>query len=98
MSALTGAGLDDLLAALARFTADALVEGEGAVVTRLRHRTALEAARLCLQRISGAGRGRDFELVAEDLRGAVAALAGLVGQIGTEEVLGSIFARFCIGK
>ncbi len=45
-----------------------------------------------------AGQTRDFELVAEDVRAAVAALAGLVGQIGTEEVLGAIFARFCIGK
>ena len=37
-------------------------------------------------------------LVAENLRGAVAALASLVGEIGTEDVLGAIFARFCIGK
>lgn len=98
VSALTGSGLDGLVAALERFAADALVDGEGAVVTRLRHRTALDAAQASLVRI-GAGRGaRDFELVAEDLRGAVAALAGLVGQIGTEDVLGAIFARFCIGK
>lgn len=98
VSALTGAGLDDLVAALARFAAEALIEGEGAVVTRLRHRQSLASAQDHLSRI-GAGTGpRDFELVAEDLRGAVAALAALVGQIGTEEVLGAIFARFCIGK
>ena len=97
VSALTGDGLDGLVAALGRFAADALTDGEGAVVTRLRHRTALEEARRCIDR-TRAGQGRDFELVAEDLRGAVAALAGLVGRIGTEEVLGSIFARFCIGK
>ena len=98
VSALTGVGLDGLVAALARFASEALVDGEGAVVTRIRHRAALEAAQRHLGRIDAAGQGRDFELVAEDLRGAVDALAGLVGRIGTEEVLGAIFGRFCIGK
>ncbi|MGI4765465.1 MAG: tRNA uridine-5-carboxymethylaminomethyl(34) synthesis GTPase MnmE, partial [Janthinobacterium lividum] len=98
VSAVTGEGLDALVAALGRFAAEALVDGESAVITRLRHRTALEAAQVHLGRVQAAGQGRDFELVAEDLRGAVAALSALVGQIGTEEVLGAIFARFCIGK
>ena len=98
VSALTGEGLDGLVAALAGFAADALVEGEGAVVTRLRHREALTTAQSHLGRIGAGREPRDFELVAEDLRGAVAALAALVGQIGTEDVLGAIFARFCIGK
>ena len=75
-----------------------LVDGEGAVVTRLRHRVALEAAQARLARIGAERGGLDFELAAEDLRGAVAALAGLVGTVGTEDVLGAIFARFCIGK
>ena len=96
VSALTGDGLDALVAALARFAADALTDGESAVVTRLRHRQALDAAQACLGRIARAGPA--FELVAEELRGAVEALAGLVGRIGTEEVLGAIFGRFCIGK
>ena len=93
-----GEGIDALVDALGHFAAEALVDGEGAGVTRLRHRKALEAAQAHVGRI-GAGQGsRDFELVAEDLRGAVAALAGLVGRVDTEEVLGAIFARFCIGK
>lgn len=96
VSALTGQGLGDLIAALGRFARQALVGGETAVVTRLRHRTALEAALACLERVGTAG--HDLELVAEDLRGAVDALAGLVGRVDTEEVLGAIFARFCIGK
>ena len=98
VSALTGAGLEGLVAALGRFAAGALVDGEGAVVTRLRHRIALEHAAAHLGRIGAWQGGRDLELVAEDLRGAVAALAGLVGRIGNEDVLGAIFARFCIGK
>ena len=98
VSALTGAGLGGLVSDLGRFAAEALIDGEGAVVTRLRHRAALEAAQAHLGRIGAGQGGSDFELVAEDLRGAVAALAGLVGRIGTEDVLGAIFARFCIGK
>ena len=98
VSARTGAGLDALVAALTRFAAETLQPGEGAIVTRLRHRASLEAAQACLVRIGAAGQGRDLALVAEDLRGAMAALAGLVGRIDTEEVLGAIFARFCIGK
>ena len=96
VSALTGRGLDALIAALADFAAESLVGGEGAVITRLRHRAGLLAARDVLAR-SVPDRG-DLELVAEDLRSAAAALDGLVGRIGTEEVLGTIFARFCIGK
>jgi tRNA modification GTPase len=38
------------------------------------------------------------EMMAEYLRQADAALGRLVGRIDTEEVLGGIFSRFCIGK
>ena len=96
VSARTGDGLAALVSGLTRFAAESLAPGEGAMVTRLRHRQALDAAQACLGRIARAGPA--FELVAEELRGAVAALAGLVGQIETEEVLGAIFSRFCIGK
>jgi tRNA modification GTPase len=96
VSARTGAGLDDLVAGLTRFAAESLAPGEGALVTRLRHRQALDLAQACLGRIAQAGPA--FELVAEELRAAVEALASLVGRIETEEVLGTIFARFCIGK
>ena len=70
--------------------------GEGALVTRLRHRHALEKAQASLDRVTSGV--FDLELVAEDIRGALAALASLVGEVGVEEVLGTIFARFCIGK
>ena len=96
VSARTGQGIDALLAALGRFAREALVGGEGAVVTRLRHRHALEEAQTCLDRVRSGD--FDLELVAEDLRGALQALSSLVGEVGVEEVLGTIFARFCIGK
>ena len=42
--------------------------------------------------------GLPTDLVAEDIRSAIYHLGAIVGEIGTEEVLGSIFGRFCIGK
>ena len=96
VSARTGQGIDALLAGLAGFAREALVGGEGALVTRLRHRHALEKAQASLDRVTSGV--FDLELVAEDIRGALAALASLVGEVGVEEVLGTIFARFCIGK
>jgi tRNA modification GTPase len=40
----------------------------------------------------------ESELVAEDLRAAVAALGRATGRIGTEEMLDALFSSFCIGK
>ena len=42
--------------------------------------------------------GKDIELAAEDLRMATRHLGGIVGKVDVEEVLGSIFKDFCIGK
>jgi tRNA modification GTPase len=39
-----------------------------------------------------------LELVAEDLRRAAGDLEALMGRIGVEDILGSIFSRFCMGK
>jgi tRNA modification GTPase len=38
------------------------------------------------------------ELISLELREAIGALSLLVGEVATEELLGRIFARFCIGK
>ena len=41
---------------------------------------------------------KDLELAAEDLRMATRHLGGIVGKVDVEEILGSIFKDFCIGK
>ncbi len=97
ISARTGAGLGRLLAGLRAFAGQHTAGGETALITRLRHRVALEEARDALARVL-ASEQADLELVAEDLRSANAALSSLIGAVQVEEVLGSIFARFCIGK
>lgn len=97
VSAKTGAGLDALIAALAGSARAQLSAGTGqAVVTRARHRAELEAARSALERFSAAGLSP--ELKAEELRIAARHFGRLTGRIDVEEVLGAIFAEFCIGK
>jgi tRNA modification GTPase len=97
VSARSGAGLPGLIEALA----EAAAEGDGAeeaVATRLRHRRALLDAQDGLRTIAAARGALGLELVADELRRVAARLESLVGRIEPEEVLGAIFARFCIGK
>ncbi|MEZ5873814.1 MAG: hypothetical protein R3D30_02990 [Hyphomicrobiales bacterium] len=68
----------------------------GALLTRTRHRTELVSARDALKRF--VNHDLSPELSAEELRIAAHHLGRLTGHIGVEEVLGAIFAEFCIGK
>ncbi len=99
LSARTGAGLPELEALIGdRFRAR-VSSREAPVLTRARHRVAIglasaevREARDCLEQERGA------ELAAEHVRLAARSLASLVGEIGVEDVLGEVFAAFCIGK
>jgi len=97
VSARTGAGLPGLLDALRARAEEGLGAGD-ALITRARHRDALERCLGHLDRLcAGAGRGMP-ELAAEDLRLAVRALGEVGGHVGVEDVLDRLFAGFCIGK
>lgn len=97
VSAHTGAGLEDLLDAIQAEAQSGLGAGD-ALITRARHRAALERCVDHLDRLeSGAGRGMP-ELAAEDLRLAVRALGEVGGHVGVEDVLDRLFSGFCIGK
>jgi tRNA modification GTPase len=96
-SARTGLGLDALVHALTLHAAQAL-GGEPALVTRLRHRHALEQAHEALGRALVPELAADEDLLAEELRSAAAALGRLLGRVGVEDVLDVIFRDFCIGK
>ena len=95
VSALTGAGLPALEAALAARVLSDLASDEAPALTRARHRLAVEDAEAALRRADPA---RGAELAAEDVRLAARALGRLTGRIDVEDVLGEIFASFCIGK
>lgn len=69
------------------------------LITNLRHYEALVNANEALQRAkNGLGQKLSGELVAFDLRDALEHLGSITGEVSNEEVLGSIFSRFCIGK
>jgi tRNA modification GTPase len=97
LSALSGAGVDDLVQALAQF-AEEFFTAEPAVVTRERHRLALRAAGEALDEALRLGPEGAEELLAEQVRRATRALERLTGRIGVEDILDVIFRDFCIGK
>jgi tRNA modification GTPase len=100
ISATRGEGLDLVSSALARFAADFFAGGEASVVTRARHRRALEetvAAIDCALAEAAAKDARE-ELIAEELRRAATSLGRLTGRVDVEDVLDAIFRDFCIGK
>ena len=99
ISAHTGAGLDALrarLLAIAGWTPGA----ESPWLARERHVQALETARAHLQAAAGHAAHSDqvLDLFAEELRLAHEALCGITGQFTSDDLLGEIFSRFCIGK
>ena len=96
VSAVTGAGIADLLGAVAARIAALAPPPESPLLTRARHRAALEA---CLAAIREARVvARPLELRAEDLRHAGDALGRITGRIDVEDMLDLIFGEFCIGK
>ena len=94
VSALTGAGIEALIGAIGA-AAERLAEGAGAVITRSRHRQALED---CVAALERAGTGVEVELMAEDVRLAVRALGRITGRVDVEDLLDVVFAELCIGK
>jgi tRNA modification GTPase len=97
ISATTGAGIDELVRALAGF-AERFFTAEPALVTRERHRVALQETAQALEGALRLGPQGGEELVAEQIRLATRALERLTGRIGVEDVLDVIFRDFCIGK
>ncbi len=72
---------------------------EGALVTRARHREALERCREALERARGAlGEGLPVEVAAAELRLAAGAVGEITGETVDEEVLETVFREFCLGK
>lgn len=97
VSAVTGAGLDVLRAAIAARLG--LVEAEGELLVLARHKEALEAAATLLAEAAALARaGREAELVAARTREALVALGAITGETATEDLLDRIFSAFCVGK
>lgn len=93
VSTVTGQGLDQLTDAIAANLAPKAA-GLGAGLTA-RHAAAMTEA---ADALSGIPAGAPPEIAADALHRASRALDALVGRLGVEDILGEIFARFCIGK
>jgi tRNA modification GTPase len=98
VSALTGLEMDALEAALSGFAKDYFAATESAVITRARHRHALEVTVAALDRALDPRNAKHEELIAEELRSAAVALGRLTGRVDVEDILDVIFRDFCIGK
>lgn len=100
VSALTGAGLDDLKRLLRERLEPAatLLPGE-AFLTSLRQRDLVRRASEALRRAEGAGRdGLGGEYLAIDLRRALDRLGEITGEVGLDAIYDRLFSTFCIGK
>lgn len=97
VSAKTGTGLDELTRTLSDMARKRIGVAEEPAITRARYREHLNRCMQALQAFMTSAE-TDMELRAEDLRQAANALGRITGRVDVEDVLGEIFARFCIGK
>lgn len=98
ISARTGEGLDELRRRLVA-CCQGTVSPDATLVTNIRHYEALARAEDALRRVDlGLSQGLSSDLLAQDLREAIHELGTITGEITTDEILGEIFGRFCIGK
>lgn len=100
-SVVTGAGIDDLARAVAQalLGGQAVVPGNAQLVSNPRHRDALDRAVNALQAaVTGQTAGVPTDLLAGDLTTAMNALGEITGETVGEDLLDTIFSRFCIGK
>jgi len=94
--ALSGTGLEALVAAIEERARARLGDGGSALIVRERHRLAVEQALTAVEAVLAGNEA--LELAAEELRAAGRALGRIVGVIDVEDVLDVVFSRFCIGK
>ena len=90
--------IDILIKKLKEKLSNKFIANNSILITRERHRIKLNE---CLKEIDNfmkKDQNKDIELAAEDLRIATRHLGSIVGKVDVEEILGSIFKDFCIGK
>ena len=90
--------IDDLVLKIKKKLKEKFIISEDILITRERHRYHLEECLNHLKNFEKKNTSLDFDTAAEDLRLATQHLGMIVGKVGVEEILGSIFNDFCIGK
>lgn len=90
--------IDLLIKEIKNKLSDKYITPKNILITRERHRDKLEACMKEINKFLKKDQNVDLETAAEDLRQATRHLGSIVGKIDVEEILGSIFKDFCIGK
>ena len=90
--------IDELIRKIKNYLRDKFITEEDILITRERHRQHLVQCVDHLKNFLDKNSKKDFDKAAEDLRLATRHLGMIVGKVDVEEILGSIFNDFCIGK
>ena len=90
--------IDVLIKKLKEKLSKKFTSNNSALITRERHRVKLNDCLKEIDKFLEKDQNKDIELAAEDLRMATRHLGSIVGKVDVEEILGSIFKDFCIGK
>jgi tRNA modification GTPase len=99
ISAKEKTGIEELKSRLTEFVNTAALEENQIIVTNTRHIEALNGARKSLQEVlTGFDNQMSGDLVAIDIRRSLFYLGEITGEITTDDLLGNIFSKFCIGK
>ncbi len=99
LSAKTGANLDTLREWLSGAVDTSTLEAGSAVVSGARHYEALVHSREAIGRVlEGLSSGGSADLLAEDLREVLHHIGTITGAVSSDDILGAIFSKFCIGK
>jgi tRNA modification GTPase len=90
--------IDELISKIKNNLKNKFITSDDILITRERHRQHLEQCVEHLKNFNKKNEVQDFDKAAEDLRLATRHLGMIVGKVDVEEILGSIFNDFCIGK
>jgi tRNA modification GTPase len=90
--------VDELILKIKNNLKNKFITSDDILITRERHRQHLEQCLEYLKNFNKKNEVEDFDKAAEDLRLATRHLGMIVGKVDVEEILGSIFNDFCIGK
>ena len=90
--------VDELISKIKNNLKNKFISEEDILITRERHRQHLEQCADHLRNFADKNNKKDFDKAAEDIRLATRHLGMIVGKVDVEEILGSIFNDFCIGK
>lgn len=99
ISARENLNLDSLLNVMTKYVKSLKTGSSNVIITSVRHTEMLRNTSIALDRaVDALKSGLSSDLVSQDLREAMHFLGEITGMVSNEEVLGAIFAKFCIGK